>query len=784
MNRAEKRRERKLSEKASQKTPELVEKNISNLFAEALQYQKSGHFKKAKSLYKKIIKINSDFPELHTNLGSVYNTLGNYSDAEKSFRYAIVLKPDYADAHSNLGNVLSKSGRLDEAEASYRQAIAINPDYVEAYSNLGAMLQKLGKLDEAEANCRQAVLLSPSYIFGHNNLGLILQKLDRPEEAEVSYRLAISLKSDFAEAHSNLGITLKELNKLDEAEASCRLAIALKSNFADAHNNLGIILQDLGRSEEAIEEYKKALKANPKNEQVYHSIYSILKNLKFSKPNPDILKLICKLLEKEIIARPIDISIAAISLLKFDPTIKEAFKKHSTGNLEHTIQETIVSLSNVQLLLKLMETCPLPDLEFEAILKDIRAFILLNISNIKVSSKILIFQSALALQCFTNEYLYDQTDLEIKALVELGNTVEKNLVKGQQPSPSEIACLASYKTLNDYSWFNLLLIPVELRNLHKRQILEPEEEKQIRSKIPILNEITDIVSSKVQEQYEQNPYPRWIKPGLPLAPKSISTYTKDLNLRILNPSIYEVNAPKILIAGCGTGIHSITTACTFKDCEILAIDLSLSSLAYAKRKTQELRISNIEYLQADILDLRKCNTQFDIIESVGVLHHMDDPMVGLKVLIDCLKPGGIMRIGLYSSLARKHIVQLRDEIEKSDISSSNDAMKSFRKYIVNLEQKKYKTIVHSADFYSLSMFRDLLFHVKEHQFTILQIKECFTKLGMDFCGIQTEKISILQKFKSVNPSVNAVFDLNKWFSFEIENPHIFSSMYNFWYQKA
>ena len=80
------------------------------------------------------------------------------------------------------------------------------------------------------------------------------------------------------------------------------------------------------------------------------------------------------------------------------------------------------------------------------------------------------------------------------------------------------------------------------------------------------------------------------------------------------------------------------------------MDLSLASLAYAKRKTTELEITNIEYLQADILKLDQLEQKFDIIESAGVLHHMDEPMAGWRVLTDLLKPGGLMMIGLYLSL--------------------------------------------------------------------------------------------------------------------------------------
>ena len=45
--------------------------------------------------------------------------------------------------------------------------------------------------------------------------------------------------------------------------------------------------------------------------------------------------------------------------------------------------------------------------------------------------------------------------------------------------------------------------------------------------------------------------------------------------------------PEILIAGCGTGQHAVNTASRFSDAHVLAVDLSLSSLSYAKRKTNE-----------------------------------------------------------------------------------------------------------------------------------------------------------------------------------------------------
>ena len=156
-----------------------------------------------------------------------------------------------------------------------------------------------------------------------------------------------------------------------------------------------------------------------------------------------------------------------------------------------------------------------------------------------------------------------------------------------------------------------------------------------------------------------------------------------LKLRLIDKRIFDIKAPNILIAGCGTGQQSIYVASLFKNAKILAVDLSLSSLAYAKRKTNEFGIQNIDYMQADILDLSKLNRKFDIIYCSGVLHHMDQPMAGWRSLKYCLEEGGVMNIGLYSNLARKHIVKIRKELKQLEIGSDDNAIRSFRSDLIN-----------------------------------------------------------------------------------------------------
>jgi hypothetical protein len=80
------------------------------------------------------------------------------------------------------------------------------------------------------------------------------------------------------------------------------------------------------------------------------------------------------------------------------------------------------------------------------------------------------------------------------------------------------------------------------------------------------------------------------------------------------------------------------------------------------------------------------------------------------------------------------------------------------------------------------MLRDLLFHVQEHRFTILQIKSCLSDLGLKFCGFEGDHI--IDHFKLINANDADIYDLDKWNDYEQKNPSSFIGMYQFWCQKV
>jgi len=647
-----------------------------------------------------------------------------------------------------LGAANAGMGRFDSAIEQYQKAIEIRPDFAEAYYNLGNALKESGELDAAIEQYQKAIEIKPGFTETYYNMGNALQTKGELGAAIEQYQKVIKDKPDFAEAYNNMGNALKENGELDAAIEQYQKAIEIKPDFAESYCNIGNALVDIV----------------------------------FNKPVLGLSEIILKLLEKETYVRPSEISRSVISLLKFDLFVNGILEKCSLNELEQSLQEVLQGLSNVKLLLKLLSVCPIPDLEFEALFTNIRAAVLFSVPNLSDSKEILPIHTALALQCFTNEYVYIQSDAETKSLETLENDVAKMLSLGLQPHPIAIACLASYKALNEYPWNHLISKTGDLEIVVERQILEVKEEEKLRAYIPVFKEISGSISSKVRAQYEESPYPSGANLSLNRSPRQSSLILKESYLRVPDEQIHNCDTPEILIAGCGTGQQSIETASRFSNSKVLAVDLSLNSLAYAKRKTEELGLDNIEYLQADILDLCRLNRQFDIIESVGVLHHMEDPMAGWKVLMGCLKPGGLIKIGLYSELARQPMIKLRNEISDAGIGSSSSEIRDFRTTCSHSKLIHHKNILTFSDFYSLSEVRDLLFHVQEHRFTIPKIKQCLGMLDLAFCGFEISNRDVIHNFRSSNPNFDDLYDLDIWQVFEEEYPDVFTGMYQFWCQ--
>ena len=209
---------------------------------------------------------------------------------------------------------------------------------------------------------------------------------------------------------------------------------------------------------------------------------------------------------------------------------------------------------------------------------------------------------------------------------------------------------------------------------------------------------------------------------------------------------------------------------------MLAVDLSLASVAYARRKTREAGLSNIDHAEADILKLGSLDRRFDVIEAVGVLHHLADPAAGWRILLSLLRPGGVMLVGLYSALARQPVNAVRELIAEHGWRPTAGDIRACRQAMV---QRALGPV--TADFFTTSRCRDLYFHAVEHQFGIGDLKSFVAANALTFLGFELPP--------DVQPLVDEIIpaaeqgDLDRWDAFERAHPRSFFGMYLFWVQK-
>jgi SAM-dependent methyltransferase len=432
------------------------------------------------------------------------------------------------------------------------------------------------------------------------------------------------------------------------------------------------------------------------------------------------------------------------------------------------------ALSRDALLHCVLQCTPITDIGFERLLTNIRAAMLTAAEiDDTCDQRLLDFYCAVARQCYENDYVYSLDDGEADRAQRMRALLEQAVAAASRCSPLWPVAVGAYVPLHTLSNAEALLQrswPQCVRALLVQQIAEPMQERRIAVAIPALTGIDGEVSRSVRQQYEENPYPRWVRAALP------GEHTSFAGRQL-------AQVADILVAGCGTGLSTVTLAQLAPDARILAIDLSLASLSYAKRMADSLGFTTIEFAQADITKLGAVGRTFDFIDVSGVLHHLADPWQGWRTLLELLRPGGIMQVGLYSKLARQNVVAARTLIAERGYRSTPEDIRRCREEILAAgDGSLLKSVTMFGDFFTTNECRDLIFHVQEHRVTLLEIRSFLVANDLRFTGFMLDA-DTLRRFAARFPGQDALTDLDRWQAFEILAPETFAAMYRFTVQK-
>lgn len=163
---------------------------------------------------------------------------------------------------------------------------------------------------------------------------------------------------------------------------------------------------------------------------------------------------------------------------------------------------------------------------------------------------------------------------------------------------------------------------------------------------------------KIRQQFQSAPYPR---NPLEHTPKGDANYLYLHNLvtpyYLRNQKVIQTEGKVILDAGCGTGYTSLTLAEANIGAKIVGIDLSEDSVNLARKRLKYHGFEDAEFHAISIEDVKSLGIQFDYINTDEVLYLLPDPIAGLRAMQSVLKPDGIIRANLHSSLQRFYIFQ-------------------------------------------------------------------------------------------------------------------------------
>ena len=107
---------------------------------------------------------------------------------------------------------------------------------------------------------------------------------------------------------------------------------------------------------------------------------------------------------------------------------------------------------------------------------------------------------------------------------------------------------------------------------------------------------------------------------------------------------------RVLEVGCGTGQMSLYLATA--DRLVVGADFQRASLALGRAAAERFAVEGVAFVETDLRRPGLRAGAFDVVLALGCLHHTPDPRKSFAAIARLVRPGGVVVITLYHSLAR------------------------------------------------------------------------------------------------------------------------------------
>ena len=198
---------------------------------------------------------------------------------------------------------------------------------------------------------------------------------------------------------------------------------------------------------------------------------------------------------------------------------------------------------------------------------------------------------------------------------------------------------------------------------------------------------------------------------------------------------------RILDAGCGTGVGTEYLVHLNPQASVVGIDLSGGALEVAKERCRRSGASRVEFHHLSLYDADQLDGEFELINCVGVLHHLPDPIRGIKSLAAKLAPGGLMHIFVYAELGRWEIQLMQKAIailQGDRRGDYRDGVQLGRQLFESLPEEN-RLVKRERERWSLenqrdANFADMYVHPQEIDYNIETLFELIDASGLEFLG--------------------------------------------------
>lgn len=177
------------------------------------------------------------------------------------------------------------------------------------------------------------------------------------------------------------------------------------------------------------------------------------------------------------------------------------------------------------------------------------------------------------------------------------------------------------------------------------------------------------------------------------------------------------HATTVLDVGCGPGWFANSVAHHYRCMSVLGVDFNPVAIDCAREAARRLKV-NTRFEVADLF-LYQPETPVDVAVSLGVLHHTNDCLAGVRRVFGFVRPGGHVLIGLYHRYGRRPFLDHFAAMQAA--GADEDTM--FARY-------RQLHTGFQDDVHARSWFRDQALHPLETQHTLAELVPVMAAEGM------------------------------------------------------